>query len=154
MVLKVYVYRREVDAATWLIDDLWRGIFEKFAQFLHSITHFCRKHSWPLSPCSVYMSNKIFVYPPWKCTLLHLRLLVRCWVELISWGNDAAEHSIAWKNYNGIQSGSRCSPDIAYYYSHLHPGPLIQIQIRIRPRCLSSLPELQLWLHLGGWMWV
>lgn len=82
---------------------------------------------------------------PFAC-LLHLRMHIRCWVELILWGNDAAERSIAGKNYSGIQSGSRCSPDIAYYDSHLHPSPLIQIQnqVLIRPQCLNSLPELQL----------
>lgn len=29
---------------------------------------------------------------------------------------------VAQSNSNGIQSGSRCSPDIADYYSHLHPS--------------------------------
>lgn len=90
-----------------------------------------------------------------QCTFPHLQLHIRCWVELILRGNDAAEHSRAREDYDGIQSGSRCSPDIAYYYSHLHSlHPLVQIQIQIRLRRLNSPPELQLELHLDSWMWI
>lgn len=140
---------------SWKAIDLqgvWGEILKKFAHILFltfagSITDLCLLvYTSKQDICVHTMEGVPFL------TLLHLPLHIRCWVELILWENDAAEHSIARKNYNGIQSGSRCSPDIAYYYSHLHPGPLVRIQIQIQVwhQCLNSLPELK--LHLAVWM--
>lgn len=128
----------------WFLgDNIWKVCS------LYILSHFfCRRHSWPLSPRLHEQARYLYTCHASVplLTSLHLRMHVRCWVELILWGNEAAERErgIARNNYNGIQSGSRCSPDIAYYYySHLHPTPLIQIQIqiRVRPRRLNSLPH-------------
>lgn len=73
-------------------------------------------------------------------TLLHLWMHIKCGLELILWGNDPAKHSIIRKHYNSIQSGNRCSPDTAYYHSHLHRCCCSRsiIQIRFNPN-VSSL---------------
>lgn len=73
-----------------------------------------------------------------QCTFPHLpapiRLHIRWCVELISRGYDAAEHSRALEDDNGIQSGSRCSPDIAFLFIPIFfPfAPQIRIQIQIQ----------------------
>lgn len=62
------------------------------------VTHFLQRPLWwALSPYPGCMRKHTICVNTieTQCTfltLLHLRMHIRCWMELILWGNDAAEH--------------------------------------------------------------
>lgn len=145
--LKVLKYCICIETA-WLNVGVLGVLVNKFARFTYPIS--LRETSDLCLLGLLYLSKQGILYTPWKysvplLTLLYLWMHIKCWVELILWGNDAAGRSITWMNYNGIQSGNRCSADIAYYHYHFHRRHCSwsKILIQIRPQCLESLPELQ-----------